>query len=231
MKTLQIKLVLINFFLIFLTVGTFGQKVNVGADLVSRYVWRGLDIANTPSLQPTLSISESGFEAGLWGAYTLSNNTSASDEIDGWLGYTIPSEAGDFTLSVIDYCFPNAGNKLGNFKNGDGAHTLEGTLTYSGPISLLIGYNFYNDPGNNLYFQIGYTTTLTEVGLDFFIGATPGSKENPGYYGVENFSVINIGITGSKLLKITEDFSLPIFSSFIINPSVEIAHLVFGISF
>jgi hypothetical protein len=82
-----------------------------------------------------------------------------------------------------------------------------------------------------MYFQIGYSTTVNEVVLDFFIGATPGSEENPYYYGAENFSVINVGINASKSLKITEDYSLPILVSFIVNPRVEIAHLVFGISF
>ena len=36
---------------------------------------------------------------------------------------------------------------------------------------------------------------------------------------------------GSKDIKITDDYSLPVFGSFIINPDAETAFLVFGISF
>jgi hypothetical protein len=207
-----------------------GQEVNVGADLVSRYVWRGLDIANSPSLQPKLSITQNNFEAGVWGAYSLSNNNSVSDEIDAWLGYKINSGIGDFTFSVINYYFPNAGLKLGNLKNGSGAHTLEGNLLYSGPISILVAFNFHNDTGKNVYFELGYSADLKDVALNFFVGGTPGSKENPAYYGADNFSLIKIGITASKKIKFSDNFSLPVFTSFIINPRAESAHLVFGVS-
>ena len=51
----------------------FAQDLNLGADFVSRYIWRGLDVASTPSLQPTIEYNNSGLNVGLWGAYTLSN--------------------------------------------------------------------------------------------------------------------------------------------------------------
>jgi len=58
-----------------------GISVNTSVDLYNRYIWRGLDIANTPSIQPTLSVTYGGFEFGTWGAYTLSNEASGADEI------------------------------------------------------------------------------------------------------------------------------------------------------
>jgi hypothetical protein len=218
-------------FVVFLSAQTLGQEVNMGADLVSRYVLRGLEVANTPSMQPTLSVALWGFETGVWGAYTLSNNTSASDEINIWLGYNITSDAGNFSFSVIDYYFPNSGKKIGNFKNDEGAHTLEGTFTYCGPISLLVACNFYNDPGNNIYFEFGYSFTADKIEFELYAGGTPGSKDNPGFYGAENFSMINIGVTASKKIKITDDYEFPIFTSFIVNPRAEVAHIVFGITF
>src|SRR5690625_3783970 len=39
------------------------QRFNVGADIVSRYVWRGTDFGESVSIQPTLSFSAGGFEA------------------------------------------------------------------------------------------------------------------------------------------------------------------------
>jgi len=115
-------------------------------------------------------------------------------------------------------------------KNGEGAHTLEGMVSYSGQFSFLFGFNFYNDPGNNIYVELGYPVKSENISLNFFIGFTPGGKENPQYYGVETFSFINVGVKVAKEIKITEDFALPFFSTLVINPKAEIAHLVFGIT-
>ncbi len=224
-----IKLVVVSVIILF-QMNTFGQEINVGSDFVNRYVWRGLDIANSPSIQPSVSISEYGIEVGFWGAYTLTSDVSASDEIDSWIAYNLKPSFGEFTFLITDYYFPNAGLKLGNFKNGEGAHTLEGGVSYSGPFSALVAYNFYNDPGKNIYLEIGYPLQFDDIAIDFFLGTTPGSSKNPEYYGTDNFSVINTGVKVSKEIKITDNYSLPVFSSLIVNPKLSIAYLIFGIS-
>lgn len=230
-EDLKMKLSVKIFFLIITaTTMAFAQDVNVGADIVSRYIWRGLNIADSPSLQPTLNISDSNFEVGFWGAYTLVGDRSYSDEIDAWIGYSYENKLGEFSFTIIDYYFPNAGKKLGNLKNVDGAHTLEGIISYSGPFSLSFGFNFYNDPGNNIYLEIGYPFQINDISVNLFLGATPGSDNNPDYYGTDNLSVINTGVKVSKEIKITEEFALPVFSSLTINPRLSIAYLVFGIS-
>ena len=76
-----------------------------------------------------------------------------------------------------------------------------------------------------------YPVTVAEVPLNFFIGAAGGSKEDPGYYGTEQFNVTNIGVKATKSVKITEDYSLPVAVTFLINPRTEISYLVFGLSF
>jgi len=86
----------------------------------------------------------------------------------------------------------------------------------------------HNDPDNNSYFEVGYSTSVKEIGFDVFVGATPGGDNL--YYGTDSFNVINIGVTASKEIKFSDDFSLPIFGSYIINPNSEIAHFVFGVS-
>ncbi len=234
MYKLKFKLFLLLTITFLFSSQTYSQSLNLGADFVSRYVWRGLDVASTPSIQPTVEYNNSGFTVGLWGAYTLSNIAASSDEIDLYFGYTLETDAGDFGLSVVDYYFPNSGERLGDFKDGGGANTLEGIFTYGGtdsfPISLTVGVNFYNDPGYNSYFELGYSTSIQSVDFSLFVGATPGSTENDGYYGTDKFAIINVGFSAAKEIKVTDDFSLPIFGSFIINPNDDIAHLVFGIS-
>jgi len=220
--------------------------INTGVDIYSRYVWRGLDIANTPSIQPSLSAGYGGFEIGVWGAYTLSNEASESDEVDFWLGYTVPlKNSASVQLLITDYYFPNAGIDFFNFNDHDavddnslpdpGAHTLELGLSFTGPESFpvtLSGYvNVYNDAGNNTYFQIDYPLSVGEAELGFICGASGGSKDNPDYYGTEDFSVINVGLSAVRNIRVSDSFSIPLNMSLVINPNQEIAHMIVGLSF
>lgn len=226
--------------------GDKAVTVSSGVDFYSRYVWRGLDIANAPSVQPSVAFGYEGFEFGCWGAYTLSNEASASDEIDFWLGYSGDLGSGaSFGLLVTDYYFPNAGIEFFNFNDYDavtddtipdpGAHTIEAGVSVTGPTSFPItvaGYiNFYNDEGSNTYFQVDYPLTVGETGVTFFVGATGGSEDNSDYYGADEFAVINVGVSAVRNIAVSEKFELPLTVSFIVNPEQEISHLVVGLSF
>lgn len=216
-----------------------------GVDLVNKYVWRGLELGgNAFNVQPSMTFAVGGFSAGFWAAYPLVDN-AAAEEIDTWLEYGFEFPGGQsLSFIVTDYYFPNAvhnGNRLkwGYWDNYDGdehpgAHTVEVGASFSGcekfPITLSAYMNVYNDEGNSMYFELAYNTSIQETGFSAFIGATPGSEENPGYYGTENFDVINLGITASRDIKITDDFSLPLFTSYIMNPRMSISYFVFGVS-
>jgi len=219
-------------------------NISLGADVVSRYIWRGLDVNGAVNIQPAISLTAAGFGFGFWGSYSLytgSTNSEYDQEIDTWVSYDYIFEDGiDIGAIITDYYYPGLGIKWGNFNNynnpnGPGAHTIEAGLSLKLPESLPLkfsGYvNVYNDAGNNTYFQIDYSVNIAKIPIDFFIGAAGGSKANPDYYGTENFNVINIGVKGTKSIKITDDYSLPVSVSFIINPRTEIAYLVFGLTF
>ena len=235
--------VLLLFYFLMTTMIVAQNKVefNAGADFVSRYVWRGMDFGAAPSIQPSLSMGIGGFEVGFWGAYTFSNNRQISDELDTWLSYTYDIENSvSITTIVTDYYFPNAGLRYGNYNNyddadGPGAHTIEVGLSIGGadafPLTLSAFMNVYNDEGNNTYFQVNYPFTVEDIDLDLFIGGTAGSSKNPVPYNSDKFNIINIGLTASREIEITDKFSLPIFVSYILNPRVDISHLVFGFSF
>jgi len=223
-----------------------GVVVNSSVDFYNRYVWRGLDIARTPSVQPSLSIGYCGFEFGTWGAYTLSNETSDYDEIDFWLSYSRPFDNGvSVTAIITDYYYPNAGIDFFNFNDYDaldnggnpdpGAHTLEAGLSVTGPPSFPVtvsGYvNFYNEVGNNTYFQVDYPLTVRETSLNFFCGVAGGSKDNPNYYGTDDLQAINAGVTATREVKVSETLTLPLTVSLIVNPNEEISYLLAGLSF
>lgn len=215
--------------LILLTTSISAQtSVSGGADFVSRYLWRGLDFGNTFSIQPSVALTAGDFEVGFWGSYPFTNTAAGNEEMDLYLGYSL----GNFSVLLTDYYFPNSGAKYGNYDD-PGGHTLEVGLSYGGsesfPISVTAFMNVYNDDDNSVYFELGYSTEVSDVAVDLFVGGTPGG--DGAFYGTENFNLINIGVTASKDVKITEDFSLPVFSSYILNPNTEIAYLVFGVSF
>jgi len=224
---------------------TFAQdlEVNAGADFVSRYIWRGINVNDAVNIQPSLTLTVSGFSAGFWGSYSFSDKPTENEfdqEIDTWIAYDYLFENGmSIGAIVTDYYYPLAGIEWGNFNNyddpeGAGAHTIETGLIITGPESFPLSFsgyiNVYNDAGNNTYFQINFSPTVAEIPLDFFIGAAGGSAENPDYYGAEKFQVINVGVGATKSIKITEDFSLPVSVKFIINPGEDISYLVFGIT-
>ncbi len=217
------------------------------ADLVSRYVWRGLLVNDAPNIQPSLTVSYSGLSFGFWGSYALSkigkydDDFSLSQEIDTWLEYSFKiNNTINFSTILTDYYFPQTGIGIGNFNNydnpeGAGAHTLELGVSLSGnnsfPFSISGYVNVYNDQGNNSYLQIDYLTSVSNYNIDVFIGAAGGSKDNPDYYGTDKFNVLNFGITAKRDIKVSESFSIPVSVSYILNPKAEISYLIFGLSF
>ncbi|HKI79387.1 MAG TPA: hypothetical protein VKA26_12655 [Ignavibacteriaceae bacterium] len=221
-------------------------SIDAGADLVSRYIWRGADINNQANIQPFISIGYSGLQLGFWGSYGLihlnstDENYKLSSEIDTWLSYTVSiNNSINITALLTDYYFPSAGVGIGNFDNydnvnGPGAHTIEAGLTITGrkplPLSLSGYVNVYNDKGKNTYFQLDYSTSVKDFNVTLSSGAAAGSKDNPGYYGTDKFSFVHLGLKVSKSVKITESFSLPVYCSFILNPKSELAFFVLGIS-
>jgi hypothetical protein len=45
--------------------------LNFGADVMSRYIWRGIDFGNSPAVQPSLFLSWRGLNVGAWGSYSF----------------------------------------------------------------------------------------------------------------------------------------------------------------
>jgi len=214
------------------------QELSIGADVVSRYIWRGFDLGGTsPSIQPNAKFLAGGFTLGFWGAYAVAN-PNALEEIDFYGSYAFAlNNAGSFSLGFTDYMSPNSGTKIGNIHNhndeeGPGAHFIEANVGYYGPenvpIYVLFNIFFYNVAENPIYFEVGYSTSVQDIGFSAFIGGTPG--EENAYYGTEDFNIINAGFKVTKSIVFTDSFSLPIFGSVILNPESETLFYVFGLS-
>jgi len=207
-------------------------KLNIGSDIMSRFIWRGSDYGNSPSIEPTLSLSISNFEVGCWSSIATN---SYYKEIDMYAKYTYKS----FSLLFTDYYVPLLNNtpaapdiRYFNYNDKKTAHYFEGSLIYKGsdkfPLWLLGGVFFYGNDKRwgcdnqkdslcktyfSSYIEAGYTFTIKENSADLFVGFTPFA----GAYG-NTMGVINTGITGYRKIKISNDFVLPVKASLIFNP-------------
>jgi uncharacterized protein (TIGR02001 family) len=215
-----------------------GVSINTSLDLYSRYIWRGLELGDAPSIQPALSLSWGGFELGTWGSYSVSSNGFAVDETDFWMSYTHSFKGGvSITAIANDYYFPEAGTGFFNFHGSGapdpGAHTLEMGLSFTGPesfpVTLSAYVNVHNDAGSNAYFQVDYPVTVKDTELNLFCGFAGGSRDNPDYYGTDRLAVINLGVTALREIKVSESFSPSLKVSLILNPKIETAFLIVGI--
>lgn len=241
------------------------SKLNfdVGADLVSRYVWRGIQFGGfSPSIQPGASVAIGNLEIGAWGSYSI-GGANPYQEFDLYISYTLMD--GMFSLSLNDYYFPDetADYKYFRYDKDETGHIFEGSVSFNGtesfPVSFLLGVNFFGNDVRKInddqtspdfnsedglqyssYAEIGYSGSIKDVSIDAFMGlalnnpkkadANTGYIGETGFYG-DGFGVVNLGFTASKEIKITENYSLPVFGSIITNPQAEKVFFVFGITF
>ena len=207
-------------------------QLKFGTDIYSRYIWRGVDFGDAPSFQPTLYYTTGGLTIGAWGAYSFPGNPVNYAENDLYASYAISTEkAGTFNLLFTDYYFPSAGIKFSDFEKNGGAHTMEAGISYSGPekfpVSLAIYSNVHNDVDNSSYIQIGYPFAVDDATLTLSAGFTPAKSV---YYGTTKGAIINLGVSGSKSISISDKLAVPITVSYISNPNLDRTYLTFGMS-
>jgi hypothetical protein len=224
-------------FIILLTVvlpASVTAQIEIGSALKSRYVWRGLDFGDSPSVQPSLSFTEGGFSIGTWGAYSITGNgNEVFSEHDVWIGYSIGSPAGTFSLLATDYYYPSARMRYFDYKgDGQGAHTIELGILYDGPdtfpVHIFSAGNIHNDPDNSVYIEIGYSFSFDGAELALFAGGALGKSA---WYGTSSTAFINIGLGVTRSVVITDTLIIPLSASFILNPDLQQSYLVFGIEF
>lgn len=235
---------------------TGAVTINLGADLVSRYVWRGIDFGNSPAIQPTLSVDALGFSLGAWGSYGFSrftywlDDTTSLDynysEVDLFLTYTYKY----ITLILIDYFVPIPVDTLpgANYFNWDRsttAHTLEASLVIDGPekfpiqfqaATLIYGadkgkdstgiYGLGSANNYSTYFELSYQFEVKGFGIRPFIGGIPFASS---WYG-PRAGINNVGISVCKEIPVSRKFTIPVRSNLVFNPLSKKAFLVFILS-
>ena len=208
-------------------------ETTIGTDLVSQYVWRGQDLGGV-SVQPTLGLAYKGLSLSAWGSTGLSNPADTR-EFDLTLAYTI----GGFNIGVTDYWF-NAGldplNRYFAYAANCTNHVFEANIGYDFGFASLQWYtNFAGNDGltpaekraYSSYVEVSVPFVLGGVDWTAVAGAVPFATD---FYGVEGFGVVNVALTASKDIRITDSFSIPVFAQVAANPYSKNAFFVFGIT-
>ncbi|AQQ71670.1 hypothetical protein SMSP2_02047 [Limihaloglobus sulfuriphilus] len=90
-----------------------GEKpeFGVGADFMSKYIWRGILVNDDYSIQPWAEVSYMGITAGWWSSWDTTDYTGNESEFiehDFYLDYTMEATEGiDVSLGYIYYAFPS----------------------------------------------------------------------------------------------------------------------------
>lgn len=206
-------------------------EFSAGADVVSRYIWRGQELGDA-AVQPTASLSYKGLSLSAWGSFGFLNTTDAK-EFDLTLAYT----TGGFNVGITDYYFSNYGaeNKYLLYDAHKTAHVFEANIGYDfGPVAVQWFTNFSGDDGVNekgkraysSYVELNAPFKLAGLDWDATVGAVP--YETSFYSTASGFAVTNVALKATKELKITDKFSVPVFGQVSANPSTQKAYLVVG---
>ncbi|HTX89449.1 MAG TPA: hypothetical protein VMC08_10700 [Bacteroidales bacterium] len=242
------------------TADKWAAHFQFGADFMSRYIWRGLNLGGPgPSIQPNLGLkvgnSKHEFSLGAWGAYTF--GPTSNEEVDLSTSYSF---RGIFTVAVTDYFFPGSyedkRNEYFYYRSDSTGHVYEASVSFNGtrkiPVTFLVATNFYGNDAPRLekindstynkkgiqystYLEIGFKACIKTIDFNAFIGGTVNNPDESngetGYYHNTRPGITNIGIKVSKSIAITDKYAIGLQSSLIANPLQNKLYLVFGISF
>ena len=190
-------------------------EIGLGADVVSRYVWRGADFGDAVSVQPGIAWSREALEIGAWSSWAISG--SGANENDLYVSYA----AGPVAITVTDYYFPvSAPADFFNYSDEDGIHILEASVGADlGMVGVMAALNFLGDSDDS--FWVEASVPLAALSGDADVGLTVGAGN--GVYTADG---------DPALVSVSLDVAMgDYFGSYILNPDQEITFLVFGRSF
>lgn len=224
-----------------ITVSLNAQNIILQSDFVSSYVWRGIYQTGV-SVQPTFGFTTRDFSLTAWGSTDFEGVSStsgrASKEIDLTLTYTLGKTG--ISVSIADLWWAGQGaGKYFHYSNNETAHHFEAGITYAFsekqiPLSvswytMFAGMDKNKQGKQNIssYLELNYPFRVKSAELNATCGVVPFQSGD--IYGNSSFSVTNLALKGSVPIKMTDNFSLPIFAQAIWNPCSEDAHIVFGV--
>ena len=206
-------------------------EASVGADFVSRYIWRGLDLGGV-HFQPTLGLDWKGLSLSAWGSVGISNPADTK-EFDLTLSYTI----GGFNIGVTDYWFDAGLDPLDRYfmyRSDCTNHVFEANIGYDFGFAAIQWYtNFAGNDGVSpagkrafsSYLELSAPFSLGGADWSAAVGVVPFPTD---FYGTEKFALVNLSLTASKEIAVTDSFSIPVFAQVAANPYTRDAFFVIG---
>ena len=223
------------------------------ADLVTRYMWRGTDMAGV-SIQPELNLAWQGLSLDIEGSNPLEKDGGVQD-LNVTLGYSLYG----FNIGVTDYWTADVDPRNRYFYYGgetECPHQLEANIGYTCKYGSLQAYtmvygNDYKIDGNraySTYIELSVPFKLGGLDWDVRAGVTPFESAGTTYeevvttatgkkktytrgdwmYG-ESFTCNLASVRATKEFEFRK-FKLPVYVELHTNPYLQRANLVFGIA-
>jgi Bacterial protein of unknown function (Gcw_chp) len=211
-------------------------KLTAAVDVVYPYLWRGIKYyGDKIAFQPYLNYAVTDkLSVGVWATTNFSNAADAYNEFDWNIAYQVSPVV---KVMLSDYYWPATKNnpdweRSSYFDYSEGsAQSLDLSVLFDfSDKGLPIDFQWntfigggdykYDSNGNrsrafSSYAELGYTKTFESVGIDVrpFVGA---AVINGGYYGADasgksGFTFSNVGVNIAKEIKISENYSIPVF--------------------
>jgi uncharacterized protein (TIGR02001 family) len=195
--------------------------VEVGADIFSHYVWRGLILTDDPVLQPSVTLSTCGFSLNVWGSIDMTdiNEDMGQDyhmqELDFTLAYDFSAMEGvDMGVGVIYYTFP--GTMYDSTQEVYGSVALS-MVPYVTP-SLTVTYDFDEAEGFYIVGALDSEFALTEkmaLGLGASL-AYGDSDYNAFYYLIDESGLADLNFSASLSYQVNDNFSVGISAGYMV---------------
>jgi hypothetical protein len=204
----------------------FGQndtlsKFSLNADFYSNYIWRGVRYGTGPAIQPAIKYNGKILSVGAWGSFDF----NGYQETDLYFSIALPA---GFSVGVTDYYYP--GLKYFDYTDTSGSHAYDVNLGFTKGNFNLSANCILNEAGGaaslgwDKYIQAGYSFKSFNV----FLGAGDGWHTFDPATGKDKFAICNVGIGTSKVIKVTDSFSIPVAGQLIFNPDREQMFIVIG---
>jgi hypothetical protein len=196
---------------------TKAQEWDAGLDIYSSYLWRGAKFGTGAAFQPWVEFSAGDFAIGGWGSVNTGGDEAL--EMDLYAGYSF----GPVSIAVTDYYFG------GDWTEFSMNHWIEPSISGEfGSFSALAAFMLLPETEEtsfgeemDMYFEAAYSFESFNITL----GAGDGAYTDDG-----EFNICNIAIGTSKEIPLTEEFSLPLSGTIMLNPSTGGFHIAVGIS-
>jgi hypothetical protein len=209
----------------------FGTFVNF--DVVSQYVWRGVQFNAGPNIQPIVGVTYSKFTLGAVSSVAVANSYFEVDPFvsyqDKWVKATVMDYSVDLSPASIKYT---------NYTDTAKYHTVLADVTIGNaekfPLLCTISTALYGGLDQDVNGKQKYTTyfELTYKGknFDIFAAALTGSSD---FYGntKNEISAYNVGAKVMREIKVNNDFKIPLSGAIILNPTMEKLYFVITMSF